>query len=95
MNEKIKKAFAVVASFFVGISSAVIGFLLSSRRNRPSSNSVGEQLERIGEIESGERETLERERTIVTREREINQSDSERIEDSRRIIEEIRNKKQQ
>lgn len=86
MNEKIKKAFNVIASFFAGIFAGIFGWLLFSRRNRPSSDGVGEQLERIGEIESGERETLERER-------KLNQSDRERIEDSQRIIEEIRSRK--
>lgn len=95
MNEKCKKFFSSLFAFVSGIVSCFLGWTIFGKRNRPAVDGVGEHVNRVGELEQSEAETVGRIADGVRELQEAERTDAERIKRSKEIIEEIRSKKQQ
>ena len=85
-NEKWKKIFNFIAVIFSAVCAFFCG-VLSSRRNRSTIDGGGKQLERVGESE-------QRKAEAIGRVEELERTEGERIRDSKRLLEEIRSRKQ-
>lgn len=91
MKNEIKKIFNYIGAFFLGIFSIIGCYLFHNRR---TVDGVGEQLDGIGEKQREQAERIERIADGVERVAEGERTDAERIERSKKILEEIRKQKQ-
>lgn len=92
MNEKAKKVFMCIGSFFVGIFAFICGILLQSKRNTVSENRTrAEELKRESDAQQSEN------RRVVEAAREQQSNNGEAIsgiDEASDIIREIREKQQ-
>ena len=92
MNERAKKIFMCLSSFFVGIFAFICGTILQGKRNTTNENRArAEQLKRESDAQQSEN------RGVVEAAREQQSNNREaitRIEETSEIIREIREKQQ-